>query len=135
MSFQRLEQLAKEHALEGKHKGTRLYMSTELSGRIMLRYKPDLGEAELIRLRNAVFGAPLLYQLMGIPIINDVEMVDDPSLWILVDQTGEEIERGRIFTMCPHGYDYGEYCHTCAGTGVVSSASASENPERKSSGA
>lgn len=42
-----------------------------------------------------MFGAPLLYQLMGIPIINDVGM-DDECQWILVDATGEVIDRGEV---------------------------------------
>lgn len=96
MSFERLEELARENALECKHIGYRLHMSADLSARMMKRYAPELGDKDITRLRDVVFGAPLLYQLMGIPIINDVGMVGDPTLWILVDPTGEEIERGNV---------------------------------------
>lgn len=96
MSFERLEELAKGNALEGLHIGCKLHMSAELSTRLMQRYKPDLADEDITRLRDVIFGAPLLYQLMGVPIINDVGMVGDPTLWILVDRDGEEIERGNV---------------------------------------
>lgn len=100
MTFQRLEELAKENALECKHIGCRFHMSADLSARMMKRYAPELGDKDITRLRDVVFGAPLLYQLMGIPIINDVG-VTDPTEWILVDPTGEEIERGNVpYTSC-----------------------------------
>lgn len=124
MTFERLEELAKENALEGKHIGCRIHMSSSLSVRLMQKYKPDLGSEDLTRLRDVIFGAPLLYQLMGVPIINDVGMVDDPTLWILVDSTGEEIERGNIYFesdidpeekggRCKHGKYRDEPCGVC----------------------
>lgn len=96
MTFERLEELAKENALECKHIGHRIHMSAELATRLMQRYQPELADEDLTRLRNAVFGAPLLHELMGIPIINDVGMQGSPTEWILVDPTGEEVERGNV---------------------------------------
>jgi hypothetical protein len=66
----------------------------------MQRYKPDIGDAELIKLRDTVFGRPLLYELMGIPIINDVGLTNERQ-WILVDPTGEEVERGEVDAPTP----------------------------------
>ena len=138
MTFQRLEELAKENALEGKHIGCRIHMSAELSGRLMQRYKPDLGEQDLTRLRDVIFGAPLLYQLMGVPIINDVGMVTDPALWILVDPTGEEIERGHVSFTCD---EYGTciFFRSCNNYNncaeVERNADTPESPADKTSGA
>lgn len=143
MTFTRLEELAKENALEGKHIGCRIHMSAELSVRLMQRYKPDLGNEDLTRLRDVIFGAPLLYQLMGVPIINDVGMVDDPTLWILVDPTGEEIERGNVEPAheedkCRAGYkDCQCSCFSCARSHtkrIVNNANATQSSADKASG-
>ena len=109
MSFERLEELAKESALECKHIGHRIHMSAALATRLMQRYQPELADEDLTRLRNAVFGAPLLHELMGIPIINDVGMQGSPTLWILVDPTGEEVERGNVPAICPECLGNGDY--------------------------
>lgn len=143
MTFTRLEELAKENALEGKHIGCRIHMSAELSVRLMQRYKPDLEQWDLTRLRDVIFGAPLLYQLMGVPIINDVGMVDDPTLWILVNRDGEEIERGNVEPphdedKCRAGYkDCQCSCFSCARSHImriVNNANTPESPTDKASG-
>lgn len=97
MSFERLEALAKEHytTMPPRYSGHRIHMSRGLSARLMQRYKPDIGDKELTKLRDTIFGRPLLYELMGIPIINDVGITDELQ-WILVDATGEEVERGSV---------------------------------------
>lgn len=106
MSFERLDVLAKEHAVMQRYPGHRLHMSRALSARLMQRYKPDIGDRELIKLRDTVFGKPLLYELMGIPIINDVGITDETQ-WILVDSTGEEVERGNVTPAREFQWSYG----------------------------
>ena len=103
MTFQRLETLAKEHYITARYAGYRLHMGRELSALLMQRYKPDIGEQELTKLRDTIFGAPLLYQLMGIPIVIDVALLEGPMQWILVDATGEEIERGEVIADAAQG--------------------------------
>lgn len=106
MSFERLEELAKAnvltrgHSLAPPYAGHRIHMSAALSARLMQRYQLPKGEREISRLRDIIFGAPLLYQLMGIPIINDVGITDERQ-WILVDATGEEVERGEVDADAP----------------------------------
>lgn len=143
MSFARLEEIAKENALECKHIGHRLYMSATLSGRLMQRYKPDLGEQELTKLRDTVFGAPLLYELMGVPIVNDIG-ITDPTLWLLLDPTGEEVERGNVEPEHDEARCSAEYkncqclCPTCMThtRKITPHADAPESAtERKASGA
>jgi len=99
MTFERIEQLVRER-FNGRHRGCRLHMSSELSKRMMQRYQPPAAEREIERLRNSVFGAPLLYHLMDIPIINDVGITDELQ-WVLVDATGEEVERGEVDADAP----------------------------------
>ena len=102
MSFERLEELAKEHYITNRYAGYRLHMGRELSGMLLQRYKPDVGmDDTLTKLRDTVFGTPLLYQLMGIPIVIDVALLEGPMQWILVDATGEEIERGEVIADAP----------------------------------
>ena len=59
MSFERIEELVRER-FNGNHRGCRLHMSGTLSQRMMQRYQPPEAEREIERLRNVVFGAPLL---------------------------------------------------------------------------
>lgn len=100
MTFERLEQITKERFQLDRFVGCRIHMSADLSARLMQRYQPPEGEREIAKLRDIVFGAPLLYQLMGIPIINDVGITDERQ-WILVDATGEEVERGEVDADAP----------------------------------
>jgi len=95
MSFERIEVLTKEHFDTRRYNGHRIHMSAALSARLMQRYQPPAAEREIDKLRDILYGAPLLYQLMGIPIINDVGITDELQ-WILVDPTGEEVERGSV---------------------------------------
>lgn len=96
MSLARLNELAKENTLHGSYRGCRLRMSEALSERLRQRYKPDNASDDIVALRNSVFGVPRLYELMGIPIINDISLKDEPLLWVLVNSDGEEIERGYV---------------------------------------
>jgi hypothetical protein len=96
MTFKRLEDLAKQRYQHGHYADHRLHMGRELSGMLMQRYQLPEAEQEIDRLRNSVFGTPLLHQLMGIPIVIDVAMLEGPMQWILVDATGEEVERGEV---------------------------------------
>ena len=107
MTFERLEVLAKDHYNTNRYRGHRLHMGRELSGRLMQRYKPDIGTQELTKLRDSLFGNPLLHELMGIPIIIDVAMLEHPRQWILVDGTGEEVERGEVEPENPFQWSYG----------------------------
>lgn len=106
MSFERLEMMAKAHHNTNRYKGFRLHMSRALSARMMQRYKPDIGTQEIIKLRDTVFGKPLLHELMGIPIINDVGITDECQ-WILVDPTGDEVERGEVEPESSFQWSYG----------------------------
>lgn len=139
MTFQRLEELVKENALEGKHIGHRIHMSAQLSAMLMKRYQPDLGDADITRLRNVVFGAPLLYQLMGIPTINDVG-ITDPTLWIIVDATGEEVERGHIpytcddYRTCIFARDCNNFNNCVKAEGGSVADTPESSAERKASG-
>lgn len=101
MTFERLEELAKEHYIFSRYPGHRLHMGRELSAMLMQRYQPTDAEREITRLRDGLFGAPLLYQLMGIPIVIDVALLEGPMQWILVDATGEEVERGEVDADAP----------------------------------
>lgn len=113
MTFQRLEELTKIHYETRRYNGHRLHMSASLSARLMQRYQPPEGEREISKLRDIMFGAPLLYQLMGIPVINDVGITDECQ-WILVDGTGEEVERGTVDADSPTETGKHESCGTAS---------------------
>jgi hypothetical protein len=102
MSFERIAALAKEQfrTMPPRYAGHRIHMSAALSARLMQEYQPPERERDISRLRDVVFGAPLLYQLMGIPIVIDVGMTNERQ-WILVDPTGEEVERGEVDAATP----------------------------------
>jgi hypothetical protein len=92
-----MEQIVKEHYTTNRYAGFRFYMSDALAFHTMRRYQPQASTDDIAKLLGLTIGQPLLRYLMGIPIIIDVSMGSNDLLWMLIDPTGEEVERGQVW--------------------------------------